>query len=105
MDLPPAIGFDVSDDATLPLKQQTFLVDPAGQDLVREFLTQYFAIYDSESRQPLLDAYHEHASMSMACNYLTNDSRNSQITKYVLVFIFCFIMYAALFKVGCSKLK
>lgn len=77
VELPPAIGFDVSEDATLPPRQQSFLVDPAGQDLVREFLTQYFAIFDSESRQPLLEAYHEHATCSMAAGYLItlNDNR------------------------------
>ncbi|XP_047534114.1 nuclear RNA export factor 1 [Vanessa atalanta] len=77
VDLPPAIGFDVSEDVTLPPSQQSFLIDPAGQDLVREFLTQYFAIFDSESRQPLLEAYHETATMSMAANYLSNDNRNA----------------------------
>ncbi|KAJ0176221.1 hypothetical protein K1T71_008395 [Dendrolimus kikuchii] len=77
VDLPPAIGFDVVEDVTLPPRLQSFLVDQAGQDLVREFLTQYYAIYDSESRQPLLEAYHEHATMSMAANYLTNDNRNA----------------------------
>ncbi|KAG6460833.1 nuclear RNA export factor 1 [Manduca sexta] len=85
-DLPPAIGFDVSEDLSLPPRQQSFLVDPAGQDLVREFLTQYFAIFDSESRQALLEAYHENASLSMASNYLSNDSRNSpnnRLTSYI----------------------
>lgn len=79
VELPPAIGFDVSEDATLPPRQQSFLVDPAGQDLVREFLTQYFAIFDSESRQSLLEAYHEHAACSMSSSYLTtiNDTRNA----------------------------
>ncbi|RVE49409.1 hypothetical protein evm_005921 [Chilo suppressalis] len=81
VELPPAIGFDVSEDVTLPPTQQSFLVDPAGQDLVREFLTQYFAIYDSESRQPLLEAYHEHATMSMAASYLSNDNRNSPASR------------------------
>lgn len=81
VDLPPAIGFDVADDVKLPPPQQSFLVDPGAQDLVRQFLTQYFAIYDSESRQPLLEAYHENASLSMAANYQTNDSRNSQSLK------------------------
>lgn len=76
VDLPPAIGFDVSEDVTLPPCQQSFLIDPAGKDLVRDFLTQYFAIFDSESRQPLLEAYHETATMSMAANYLINDNRN-----------------------------
>ncbi|CAH0686369.1 unnamed protein product [Spodoptera exigua] len=77
VDLPPAIGFDVLEDVSLPPRQQSFLVDPAGQDFVREFLTQYFAIYDADSRQPLLEAYHEHATMSMAASYLTNDNRNA----------------------------
>ncbi|CAH0625346.1 unnamed protein product [Chrysodeixis includens] len=76
VDLPPAIGFDVLENVSLPPRQQSFLVDPAGQGLVREFLTQYFAIYDADSRQPLLEAYHEHATMSMAANYLTCDNRN-----------------------------
>lgn len=76
MELPPAIGFDVQETCSLPIRQQSFLVDPAGQNLVREFLTQYYAIYDGESRQQLLEAYHEHATMSLAANYLTNDSRN-----------------------------
>ncbi|XP_075976649.1 nuclear RNA export factor small bristles [Anticarsia gemmatalis] len=77
VDLPPAIGFDVQEDVTLPPRQQSFLVDPAGQNLVRDFLTQYFAIFDGESRQQLLEAYHEHATMSMAANYLSNDNRNA----------------------------
>ncbi|KAL0878623.1 hypothetical protein ABMA27_003701 [Loxostege sticticalis] len=81
VDLPPAIGFDVAEDVNLPPRQQSFLVDPAGQDLVREFLTQYFAIYDSESRQPLLEAYHEHATLSMSANYLATDSRNSNTSR------------------------
>ncbi|XP_068628655.1 nuclear RNA export factor 1 [Battus philenor] len=85
-DLPPAIGFDVSEDVTLPPSQQSFLIDPAGQDLVREFLTQYFAIFDSDSRQPLLEAYHESATMSLAASYLSNDNRasqNSRLNQYI----------------------
>lgn len=37
----------------------------AGADIVRQFLGQYFTIFDSESRQPLLNAYHEQAMISM----------------------------------------
>ncbi|XP_047997940.1 nuclear RNA export factor 1 [Leguminivora glycinivorella] len=77
VDLPPVIGFDVAEDSALPPRKQSFLVDEAGKDLVRDFLTQYFAIYDSESRQPLLDAYHEQAHMSMAASYLTYDGRSN----------------------------
>lgn len=81
MDLPPAIGFDVSEDVALPAQQQSFLIEPAAQDFVRQFLAQYFAVYDSESRQSLMDAYHENATMSMTSTYLTHDTRNSPATK------------------------
>lgn len=86
VELPPAIGFDVSEDVNLPPRQQSFLIDPAGQDLVREFLTQYFAIFDSESREALLEAYHENATMSLAANYLTNDNRNTPSTRLVKIY-------------------
>ncbi|XP_022114624.2 nuclear RNA export factor 1 [Pieris rapae] len=79
-ELPPPIGFDIPDDVSLPPAQQSFLVDPNGQELIKEFLKQYFAIYDSESRQPLLDAYHESATCSLAASYLTTDSRSSNST-------------------------
>ncbi|CAG4961746.1 unnamed protein product [Colias eurytheme] len=75
-DLPPVIGFDVNEDLSLPPRQQSFLIDPNGQDLVREFLKQYYAIYDSESRQPLLDAYHESATMSLTVAYKNYEERN-----------------------------
>ncbi|XP_013136321.1 PREDICTED: nuclear RNA export factor 1 [Papilio polytes] len=81
VDLPPAIGFDVSEDVALPAQQQSFLIEPAAQDFVRQFLAQYFAVYDSESRQSLMDAYHENATMSMTSTYLTHDTRNSPATK------------------------
>lgn len=66
MDLPPPIGFDVpEDDYKLPAAKASFLCDTAGAGIVRQFLEQYFMIYDSDNRQPLLEAYHEHAMISM----------------------------------------
>ncbi|EDS33177.1 conserved hypothetical protein [Culex quinquefasciatus] len=66
MDLPPPIGFDVEDDDNkLPPAKASFLCDAAGADIVRQFLEQYFIIYDSDNRQPLLEAYHEHAMISL----------------------------------------
>lgn len=69
MDLPPPIGFDISEEAKLPDPQQTFLCSPDGQEVVRQFLEQYFLLYDSESRQPLLNAYHQFALFSMTMAY------------------------------------
>ena len=41
------------------------LIVQAGS-VVLKFLEQYYILYDGDSRQPLLDAYHEDAMMSMA---------------------------------------
>lgn len=48
------------------------MIDPAGADIVRQFLQQYFAVFDSDNRQPLLDAYHENAMFSLSCTYHPN---------------------------------
>lgn len=41
----------------------------AGADIVRQFLEQYFILFDSDNRQPLLDAYHEQAMFSLTASY------------------------------------
>lgn len=69
MDLPPQIGFDVADESQLPSPKASFLCNLAGADIVRQFLGQYFSIFDSESRQPLLNAYHEQAMFSLTASY------------------------------------
>ncbi|XP_058063024.1 nuclear RNA export factor 1 [Anopheles bellator] len=76
MDLPPPISFDVDDDVKVPSAKASFLCDAAGADLVRQFLEQYFAIFDSDNRQPLLEAYHEHAIFSLTVN--TYQQNNQQ---------------------------
>ncbi|XP_002067487.4 nuclear RNA export factor 1 [Drosophila willistoni] len=63
--LEPQVNFDLNETATLPTTKASFLCDNAGAELVRQFLDQYFNIFDSESRQLLLDAYHEHALLSI----------------------------------------
>lgn len=65
--LGPSIGFDVADDekTNLPPWKQAFFCNHAGQELVAKFLEQYFAIYDSDNRQTLLEAYHENAMFSI----------------------------------------
>lgn len=65
--LPPEIGFDISSEVQLPEAKASFLCDNAGAEIVRQFLEQYFILYDSDNRQQLLDAYHEHAMLSLTC--------------------------------------
>uniref|UniRef100_U5EYT0 Putative mrna export factor tap/mex67 n=1 Tax=Corethrella appendiculata TaxID=1370023 RepID=U5EYT0_9DIPT len=87
-DLPPAIGFDVEDDNKLPAANASFLINTNGADIVRQFLEQYFIIYDSDNRQPLLDAYHENAIFSLTVNGTPqphsnqNGKRNVWLNKY-----------------------
>ncbi|XP_004531112.1 nuclear RNA export factor 1 [Ceratitis capitata] len=65
-ELTPMIQFDVGEEATaLPPAKASFLCDPNGTDIIRQFLEQYFLIFDSDNRQPLLDAYHDQAMLSL----------------------------------------
>ncbi|KAL1131964.1 hypothetical protein AAG570_011575, partial [Ranatra chinensis] len=65
VDLPPPILFDIEDEGKLPKSQASFMCDISGSELVRQFLQQYYQIYDSDSRQPLTQAYHDQAQFSM----------------------------------------
>ncbi|XP_012234855.1 nuclear RNA export factor 1 [Linepithema humile] len=66
MELPRPIVFDVVDEAAkVPPSQRMFVADAKAQEIASQFLQQYFAIFDRENRQPLLDAYNEHACFSM----------------------------------------
>lgn len=67
IDLPPPISFDVEDTCKLVPSHGSFLCNPAGGPMVQTFLEQYYAIYDSSSRNPLLDAYHDAAQFSLSC--------------------------------------
>ncbi|XP_060823094.1 nuclear RNA export factor 1-like [Bombus pascuorum] len=69
MDLPKPILFDVVDVGNIPPSQRTFVANAKAQEIVSQFLQQYFLIFDSENRQPLLDAYVEHACFSMTVSY------------------------------------
>lgn len=65
-ELPRPIVFDVIDEAAkVPPSQRMFVADMKAQEIASQFLQQYFTIFDSENRQPLLDAYDEHACFSM----------------------------------------
>jgi len=66
MELPRPIVFDVVDEAAkVPSSQRMFVADAKAQEIASQFLQQYFTIFDRENRQPLLDAYNEHAYFSM----------------------------------------
>ncbi|KAF7271883.1 hypothetical protein GWI33_015302 [Rhynchophorus ferrugineus] len=64
VDLPPPISFDIAEEINVPETQKTFLCSLEGEPIIRQFLEQYYLIYDTENRQPLLQAYHENAVFS-----------------------------------------
>ncbi|XP_056641842.1 nuclear RNA export factor 1-like [Diorhabda sublineata] len=76
VDLPPPIGFDIVEEQHLPNYQQTFLCNSDGGSIVRQFLEQYFSIYDTDNRQPLLQAYHERATFSLTMGYPSGYSKD-----------------------------
>lgn len=82
-DLPPPIVFDVAGDdgAKLPPTQRAFAVNNDARQVAATFLHQYFLIFDTDNRQPLLDAYDEQASFSLTIS-CTHDNLN-RFNKYL----------------------
>jgi nuclear RNA export factor len=68
-DLPAPILFDVNDDQQLPQNKGTYLCDGGGMTFVRQFLEQYYQMYDSDDREPLVNAYHNDAMFSITSTY------------------------------------
>ncbi|XP_019881507.1 nuclear RNA export factor 1 isoform X2 [Aethina tumida] len=69
VDLEPPISFDIQDEIKIPPSKQTFLCNTEGEAIVRQFLAQYYQLYDSENREPLMQAYHEEATLSITMAY------------------------------------
>ncbi|CAH0393774.1 unnamed protein product [Bemisia tabaci] len=68
IDLPPVITFDAGTPAKLLPAQASFLCSPEGQAVIKPFIQQYFEIYDSDNRAPLIEAYSENAQFSLSCS-------------------------------------
>lgn len=81
-ELPRPIVFDVVDEAAkVPPSQRMFVADGKAQEIASQFLQQYFTVFDSENRQPLLDAYDEHACFSMTISTFHNNKSNGYLTE------------------------
>ncbi|XP_062249896.1 nuclear RNA export factor 1 isoform X1 [Platichthys flesus] len=81
-DLPPPIGFDVETPTTIPACKGSCFGSDEIKVLILRFLQQYYSIYDSGDRQPLLDAYHDGASLSMTTPYSTQNPSRSSLGEY-----------------------
>ncbi|KAH8279032.1 hypothetical protein KR044_002740 [Drosophila immigrans] len=77
-------GFELSNESfgVMPPAKASFLCDSAGAEVVRQFLDQYFNIFDAGNRQPLLDAYHEHALLSMSMPSMSQAGRLNSFWKF-----------------------
>ncbi|XP_026090885.1 nuclear RNA export factor 1-like isoform X1 [Carassius auratus] len=78
-DLPPPIVFDLEvAPATLPPCKASYFCSEEIKNIILCFLQQYYSIYDSGDRQPLLDAYHDGAAFSLSIPFtLQNPSKSS----------------------------
>jgi len=55
-----------------------FMINLLQTNVALQFLAEYFKIYDSDSRQSLLDAYHEEACMSYSAHYPGQSTKDAQ---------------------------
>ncbi|XP_071974556.1 nuclear RNA export factor 1 [Engystomops pustulosus] len=65
-DLPPPITFDVETPTTLPPCKGSYLATDDIKALILRFLQQYYACYDGDDRQGLLNVYHDEACCSLS---------------------------------------
>ncbi|NP_001084975.1 nuclear RNA export factor 1 S homeolog [Xenopus laevis] len=78
-ELPPPITFDVETPTTLPPCKGSYLASDDIKALVLRFLQQFYACYDSEDRQGLLNVYHDEACCSLSIPFSVglNPSRST----------------------------
>lgn len=67
VDLPPPVSFDNEESqARLPQSHGSFLCSADGRAFTRQFLEQYYAMYDSQiGREAVAEAYADNAQFSM----------------------------------------
>ncbi|XP_036799099.1 nuclear RNA export factor 1 isoform X2 [Oncorhynchus mykiss] len=75
-DLPPPIVFEVVSPTTTPPCKGSYFGSEEIKVLIMHFLQQYYSVYDSGNRQPLLDAYHDGASFSLSLPSSQNPNRS-----------------------------
>eukprot|EP00095_Tigriopus_kingsejongensis_P005674 maker-scaffold846_size89341-snap-gene-0.13 protein:Tk05674 transcript:maker-scaffold846_size89341-snap-gene-0.13-mRNA-1 annotation:"hypothetical protein DAPPUDRAFT_302769" len=85
--LPKLITFDDEDEATqLPPTIVKQTVAAEAETLVLQFLEQYLRVFDSDNREPLVEAYHADAVMSMNTSYPMNTTAqgSSKLSEFIL---------------------
>ncbi|KAM8716748.1 hypothetical protein ACLKA7_003596 [Drosophila subpalustris] len=75
-------GLMPHESVALPAAKASFLCNSEAIEVIRQFLDQFFNIFDSGNRQPLLDAYHEHALLSMSMPSMSQAGRLDSFWKF-----------------------
>jgi len=69
VDLSPPILFDVNEDFRMPASKGHYVCTEDAMTMARQFLEQYYQLYDSDNREQLVSAYHSEAMFSMTSTY------------------------------------
>jgi len=83
-EMPKVIGFEGDDEEAsggmtpLPPVQMKMTCNQTVEPVILQFLQEYFKVYDSGNREPLMNAYHEEAVMSLHANYLSTGRRRTE---------------------------
>ncbi|XP_066501687.1 nuclear RNA export factor 1 [Hoplias malabaricus] len=81
--LPPPIGFDLEvGPPVLPQCKPSYFGSEDLKSLIPCFLQQYYTIYDSADRQPLLDAYHDGATFSLITPFSMQNPSKCSLGEY-----------------------
>ncbi|XP_053091706.1 nuclear RNA export factor 1 isoform X3 [Pangasianodon hypophthalmus] len=75
--LPAPIGFDVETRTAVPSCKGSYFVSGEVKEFILRFLHQFYSVYDSGNRQPLLDAYHDGACFSLSLPSMHNLSKSN----------------------------
>lgn len=74
-DLPTEIGFDIGVVQNLPETKDSYIPEGA-KTFVYGFLELYYKIFDSDNRQPLMQAYHDEAMFTYSYSAANHSSHN-----------------------------
>ncbi|XP_058252155.1 nuclear RNA export factor 1 isoform X2 [Hemibagrus wyckioides] len=81
--LPAPIGFDVETRTAVPSCKGSYFVSDEVKEFILRFLNQFYSVYDSGNRQPLLNAYHDGACFSLSIPFTMHNPSKSNLGEYV----------------------
>ncbi|XP_060741295.1 nuclear RNA export factor 1 isoform X1 [Tachysurus vachellii] len=80
--LPAPIGFDVETRTAVPSCKGSYFVSGEVKQFILHFLNQFYSVYDSGNRQPLLNAYDDGACFSLSLPFTIHNPSKSNLGEY-----------------------